>query len=75
MNSEVKSIIENQINKLGMIDGYLDIARDCFAHFQNFQPTQTELDQYSTEGHNTVESCRKAIREVEEALKRIRDSN
>ncbi len=75
MNSEAKSILEKQIYKLNTIDGYLDIARDCFSHFQHFQPTQTELDQYSTKGHDTVESCRKAIRDVVVALERIQDSN
>ena len=75
MNAEMKSNIENQIHRLSMIDGTLDVARDCFSHFQNHQPTQTQLDQYSTHGHESVEASRKMIREVIAALEKIKDSN
>jgi hypothetical protein len=75
MNLEIKTKINNQINMLGQIDGELDVARDCFTHFQNFQPTQTELDQYSTHGNDSVEKSRKALRDVIAALKQIVNSN
>ena len=75
MNPETKTKIESQIHMLNQIDGVLDIARDCFTHFQHFQPTQTQLDQYSTHGHDSVEKSRKALRDVIAALEQIANSN
>ena len=75
MNNDIKKIIENQIYKLNMIHGTLDVARDCFSHFQHFQPTQTELDQYSTHGHETVQAMRKETDGVVASLQKCLDSN
>jgi hypothetical protein len=75
MDEKTRTVINNQIYKLGMIDGYLDMARDCFSHFQHFQPTQTELDQYSTHGHEVVQKMRAEINKVAEVLKILLESN
>jgi hypothetical protein len=75
MNKETRELIENQIHKLNMIDGTLDIARDCFAHFQNHKTSETELDQYSAHGQNSVQVSRATLKKVVEALQKTIDSN
>ena len=75
MKTETKTIIESQIYKLNLIHGTLDVARDCFSHFQHHQPTQTELDQYSTHGHETVQTMRMETDLVIAALQKCLDSN